>query len=82
MHIALLAIGDQEFYLDPDGANQALNDVRVARETGNWLDLSLAGGAVVKLLIPLHALLVFREFDVEGADGEVDDNAWLAAYDF
>ena len=81
MKIAHLAIGDRSFYFSPDDADQVLAAAAVARDRGEWFDLIDAAGNHVRLLIPSQVLLVYREFEADDSDRQLDPNDW-ASFDY
>ncbi|MEP6477994.1 MAG: hypothetical protein ABJB03_01280 [Rhodoglobus sp.] len=80
MRIAQLAVGDRNFYVQPDDVESVLAAAAIARERGEWLDLRDAAGNQLRLLIPSQALLVLQEYEVAEFEPGEDPNDW-AAYD-
>ena len=81
--VAQLAVGDRTFYLAPDDVATVMAAAVSARDSGQWLEFSDAGGNQVRVLFPSNSPIVIREYEVDEPEAGPDGNSWSRFdYDF
>lgn len=82
MKVAYIEIGNRSFSLVPDEVEEVMAAAVTARATGEWLEFNDAAGRPLRMLLPLEALLVLHEYEIDEQEHpDIDPNDW-GSFDF